>query len=67
MAVTSGGQDREFGRKLWDAIEGEFESCFTQGRYDWVLEWVEQNFGPEDVFDASDLEEWAKDNGFTKE
>lgn len=31
---------------------------------DTVLEWIKSNLRPEDVFDKSELEEWAIDNGF---
>jgi hypothetical protein len=33
---------------------------------DKVVEYVKDNLHPDDVFDDSDLEEWAKDNGFVK-
>jgi hypothetical protein len=29
----------------------------------WVLDWVKENFGPGEVFDESDLEQWAMDHG----
>jgi hypothetical protein len=29
-----------------------------------VLEYVSDNFEPEDVFDVAILEQWAKDNGY---
>lgn len=34
---------------------------------DWVLEWVSDNFDPEDVFVPAALIAWAMDNGFVKE
>ncbi len=31
---------------------------------DVAIEWIERNLNPEDVFDESRLEDWAKENGF---
>lgn len=54
---TSGSQDKSFMAELIDQISGDFS---------WVLEWVEQNCEPDDIFDEKRLEQWARDNGFIK-
>ena len=32
-----------------------------------ILDWVTDNFDPEDVFENDQLEDWALDNGFVRE
>jgi hypothetical protein len=32
-----------------------------------IIRWIGVEFVPEDVFDETDLEEWAKENGYVKE
>ena len=32
-----------------------------------VLEWVQDTFSPEEVFEEAELEEWASKNGWIKE
>jgi len=29
-----------------------------------IIEFIAENFKPEDVFDSDDLEDWARDNDF---
>ena len=36
------------------------------GDTNWIIDWVVDNFDPEDVFSVDALEEWAKDNDWTK-
>ena len=31
-----------------------------------AIEFISKNLDPDDVFDDSDLEAWAKDNGYTQ-
>lgn len=33
---------------------------------DEAIDWIKSNMSPDDVFDKSQLEEWAKDNGFVE-
>lgn len=33
---------------------------------DKAVEYIKDNLHPDDVFDESELEEWARDNGFVK-
>lgn len=32
-----------------------------------ILEWVADEYGPEDVFEEKDLDAWAVGHGYTKE
>jgi len=32
-----------------------------------IIAYIKKKYSPEDVFDVSDLEDWAKDNGFIEE
>lgn len=32
-----------------------------------AIDWIQANCYPEDVFDKKALEEWAENNGYTKE
>lgn len=31
-----------------------------------AIEWIAKNLNPQDVFDDSDLDSWAEDNGYIK-
>lgn len=46
--ITTTAEDNAFGREFFEQI----------------LEYVSDNFQPEDVFDVDVLEQWAKDNGY---
>jgi hypothetical protein len=59
---TSSSEDRE----IADAIREQIDSALDAD-YTWIIEWVEDNCEPEDVFDDDKLGAWALDNGFTKE
>lgn len=32
-----------------------------------LIDHVQNNFKPEDIFDSKELEKWAEENGYTKE
>ena len=32
-----------------------------------IIEWIRKNIEPERIFDKSELEDWALNNGFVKE
>lgn len=32
-----------------------------------AIDWIKDNLGPDEVFDESELQAWAKDNGFVEE
>ncbi len=57
--ITIAAEDTLFERALFNQISGLDSS--------WVLEWVENTFSPQDVFEADVLERWARDNGYIKE
>jgi len=33
----------------------------------WLIDFIEGNFAPEEVFPIGALEQWAEENGYTKE
>lgn len=47
--------------------ESDFITNVLNFDLDDVIEWVQKNSNPEDVFDKEDLEQWALDNGFVEE
>jgi hypothetical protein len=54
-------------KKFTSYTNGQFmKEFFGDDLLDKVVEYVKDNFHPDDIFDESDLEEWARDNGFVK-
>lgn len=51
--------------------DGEFESLIKEridlGDASWVLDWIAENFEPEDVYSRDNLANWAIENGFIEE
>lgn len=43
------------------------ESVVCSSLLEEAVEWIQYYLSPEEVFDKSDLEEWAENNGFVKE
>lgn len=60
MKNTTSRQDRVFAELLKDNFDF-YHDC------GWVLDWVTDNFEPEDIFDLSVLDDWALDHGYVKE
>jgi hypothetical protein len=54
--TTTPSQDRDFKSTLINELGGA----------EWVLDWVEQEFNPEDVFNFEMLKTWALENGFVE-
>ena len=54
--MTTRQQDNDF---LGDVI--------GSGLLDTAIEWIRKNLEPEEVFDDSDLDKWASNQGYTKE
>ena len=48
MRITSTFEDKEFGQEFLSQI----------------LDYIADNFEPEEVFDEDALQQWAKDNGY---
>ena len=71
MTSTTGGQDVDFASRLIknighnaivEAIQGLFE-----GDSAWALDWVTNNFDPEEIYSEGILASWAERNGYVKE
>ena len=43
------------------------ETLLGSSALDSSIEWIAKNLNPSDVFDETDLETWALNNGFVKE
>ena len=68
MAVnTTSEQDKDFGRNLWASIQDGLADIFEYEDASWVVDWVASNLEPQDVFEVSELEQWAENNGFVLE
>ena len=48
------------GRRTTSGDEQAFGSTFL----DQIIEYISDNFEPEDIFDEDVLRQWAKDNGY---
>ena len=35
-------------------------------RFDTILDYIQSNFTPDEIFDNGELEEWAEKNGYTR-
>lgn len=58
--ATTHDEDRELGELLRKEVGFEIDAgC--------ILEWVEDSFAPEEVFDVAALGEWAVNNGYQPE
>lgn len=57
MPRTTLHQDEKFIKALSENIS--IDASF-------VIDWVESNFSPEEVFGIHALEEWAENNGYIK-
>jgi len=51
--MTTSKEDRDF-----------IESVISQSLLEEAIDWIASHMSPEEVFPDSDLELWAKDNGF---
>ena len=57
---TTNQQDKEFAELVKNSLDFSLDANF-------VLEWIEKNFAPEDVFGRDVLDQWAENEGFTLE
>ena len=71
MTKTTQRQDKDFQEQLFDAISDQDILSAVRDLLNvnssWVLDWVAENFNPDDVFTDDDLERWAKEHGYTHE
>ena len=67
---TTPAQDADFIGLLFDGMTTAVMTALEdalKGETAWVLEWVAQNFSPEEVYDTAVLEKWASDVWNTEE
>ena len=68
---TTSNQDEKFFDVLFDGIWApdlmEAIKDLITGDTRWVLEWVAENFAPDEVYDVAALEKWASDVWNTEE
>ena len=60
--VTTLTEDQAFGELLKEQVDLSF--VMDAGV---VIDWVRDNFAPEDVYEVSDLADWAEGNGFVEQ
>lgn len=48
-------------KQLCDVIAGELSSDLQ-----WLIDWINSEFIPDQIFDHSVLEQWAVENGYVK-
>ena len=54
--------------KLPEALKAQFiKETIPENLLEEMVEWIGNNLVPEDVYPDSTLEEWADDNGFSRE
>lgn len=58
IKITSRQQNREFTGYILENIEFDLAE---------VLDYIRDNFAPDDVFSKIALQDWAEDNGYTLE
>lgn len=54
--MTTDRQDKEF-----------ISNVISKTLLEDAIEWIKSNMTPEDVFNASELSDWAESNGFVKD
>ena len=65
---TTPAQDRDFIDILFDGLTNDVIEAIKNvlyGETDWVLEWVADNFEPDEVFNQGALERWAESQGWS--
>ena len=56
--MTTQTQDADFLARLQEELEIDLGDC------DWVLDWVRDNFTPDEVFSREQLDAWAESVGY---
>jgi hypothetical protein len=54
--MTTDRQDKEF-----------IANVISRTLLEDAIEWIKSNMTPEDVFDSSELSDWAESNGYVKD
>ena len=62
IRATTVAQDKDLAILLRDQAEISIDIDAV-----YILEWVRDNFAPDQVFDEDELARWAKDNDYYKE
>lgn len=57
-------QDQEFSRYMEGQMEVEVK--YTSSALDTAIEYIGNEFSPDDVFSTKQLESWAESNGYEK-
>ncbi len=68
--TTTPKQESDFIDLLFDGMTNNIMSALKNalgGNAAWVLDWVEENFTPDEVYDVAALEKWASDTWNTEE
>lgn len=53
-------QDRAFRLSLSENVDFDTDA-------NWLIDFIEANFAPDEIFPIDILEQWAEENGYTKE
>ena len=67
---TTTRQDKDFLDRLFRTISSDYFMRAIRNVLDqdtsWVLDWVTETFNVDEVFDETELNTWAEDNGYIK-
>ncbi len=63
--MPTGKQDKDFASSMEDEVK--MEATVGNGALDSAIFWIKRNLNPDDVFDESDLQSWAENNGYKKD
>lgn len=67
---TTSRQDKDFQDRLFEKVEDGIRDAIRNILAidaSWVLDWVQFNFSPSDVFNVEELKRWAEQNGYQQE
>lgn len=68
--VTTGNEDSDIANIIAEKIRAGIMSIVDieiDGDFSDVLNYIQSNFDPEDVFDNGELDDWAIEHGYVKE
>lgn len=66
---TTGSQDRDFADRLFEQVSSNdilnaIKDLFHRDA-SWALDWVRENFTPDEIFSSKELAQWAETNGYS--